>query len=134
MRDSIEFALTFVAFAVSRTDFYSLTRRKFFSRSLMYLYCACTILFRAKCFAFRREKAFVESGLHVNVAESQLLKHAWKFRKYPSILHDILYINSPSFNFNSFLLARALCPGEPYRFRHTFLADVRFPIALIATK
>jgi hypothetical protein len=30
----------FVAFAVSRTDFYSQARRNFFSRSLLYLYCA----------------------------------------------------------------------------------------------
>jgi hypothetical protein len=51
------------AFAVSRTDFYSLAKQKFFSRSPIYLYCACTISFRAKCFAFRREKALVESGL-----------------------------------------------------------------------
>jgi hypothetical protein len=49
---------SFFAFAVSRTDFYSLAKRNFFSRSLIYLYCACTIsLFRAKYFAFRREKA-----------------------------------------------------------------------------
>jgi hypothetical protein len=53
---------SFFAFAVSRTDFYSLAKRNFFSRSLIYLYCACTISYRAKYFAFRREKALVESG------------------------------------------------------------------------
>ena len=41
-----------------RTDFYSLAKG-----SLVYLYCACTISFRSKYFAFRREKALVESGL-----------------------------------------------------------------------
>jgi hypothetical protein len=55
---------TLFAFAVSRTDFYSLAKRNVFSRSLIYLYCAYTILFRAKYFAFRREKAPVESGLN----------------------------------------------------------------------
>ena len=55
------------AFAVSRTDFYSLAKQTFFSRSPIYLYCACTISFRAKCFAFRREKALVESGLYAEV-------------------------------------------------------------------
>jgi hypothetical protein len=71
---------TFFAFVVSRTDFYSLAKRNFFSRNLIYLYCACTILFRAKCFAlFPREKALVESGL---IVDFKSLFNAW----FPSSL------------------------------------------------
>ena len=59
-----EILSTLSAFAVSRTDFYSLAKRNFFSRNLICPYCACVNSFRAKFFAFRREKAVVESSLY----------------------------------------------------------------------
>ena len=43
---------TFFAFEESRTDFYSLAKRIFFSRNLICLYGACVQLFRAKYQAF----------------------------------------------------------------------------------
>ena len=47
---------TLPAFAVSRSDIYSLTKRYVFSRNLI-----CVNSFRAKYFAFWQEKAVMES-------------------------------------------------------------------------
>ena len=60
---------TLSAFAVSRIDFYSLAKRNFFSRNLICPYCACAHSFREKFFAFRREKAVVDSSLITNLYE-----------------------------------------------------------------
>jgi hypothetical protein len=56
-------SLTFFSFAVSRTDFYSLAKRNFFSRNLICLYDACVQSFRAKIFAFPEVISPVDSGL-----------------------------------------------------------------------
>ena len=53
---------------------YSLAKRYFFSRSLIYLYCACTISFRAKYFAFfARELLERKQRWITNVLEKQEL-------------------------------------------------------------
>jgi hypothetical protein len=53
LNDSLLNSPTFVAFAVSWTDFYLLAKRNFFSSNLIFLYDTCVQLFRAKIFPFR---------------------------------------------------------------------------------
>ena len=76
-------SLTFFSFAVSRTDFYSLAKRNFFSKNLICLYDACVQSFRAKIFAFPKVISPVESGvkrdekLHSNAIGNSLTM-LWK--------------------------------------------------------
>ena len=94
MSDSIEFGhfiilLTYLSF--------SLRKRNFFSRSLIYLDCACTISFRAECFAFRREKdargtrpSDMFSFEHVNILTNYLYIECAGYYPGPVLTSSIL--------------------------------------------